>query len=57
MMDSGNRSVITGFDSARPIGEELGSKAGTVDWELGDVELSAPENISTAWRKSGKSFL
>lgn len=43
VMDSENRPVIIDFDSARPIGEELGSKAGTVGWELEDAELCAKE--------------
>lgn len=43
MIDSENRPVIIDFDSAKPIGEELGFKAGTVDWELEDAKLSAPE--------------
>jgi len=36
--------VIIDFDSARPIGEKLGSKAGTFKWELEGAEFSEPAN-------------
>ncbi|SPO04567.1 uncharacterized protein DNG_07252 [Cephalotrichum gorgonifer] len=36
--------VIIDFDSCRPIGEKLGEKAGTFEWELEEAELSEPEN-------------
>ena len=44
MINSESRPVSIDFDSVRPIGEELGFKADTVNWELSSVELSAPEN-------------
>ena len=43
MMD-GEKPVIIDFDSARPIGEKLGYKIGTVGWELEEAEFSGPEN-------------
>lgn len=43
MMD-GEQPVIIDFDSTRPIGEKLGDKGGTFEWELEGAELSAPEN-------------
>lgn len=43
MMD-GEKPVIIDFDSARPIGEKLGDKAGTFEWELEGAEFSGPEN-------------
>ncbi|KAK3294256.1 kinase-like domain-containing protein [Chaetomium fimeti] len=43
MMD-GEKPVIIDFDSTRPIGEKLGDKAGTFEWELEGAELSEPGN-------------
>lgn len=44
IMMEGNKPVIIDFDSGRPIGEKLGSKAGTFDWELEDAETSETKN-------------
>lgn len=43
MMDDG-RPVVIDFDSARPIGEKLGDKAGTFKWELEGAESSEVDN-------------
>lgn len=40
----GEIPVIIDFDSARPIGETLGEKAGTLGWELEGAEISQLEN-------------
>lgn len=44
IMMEGDIPVIIDFDSARPIGEKLGSKVGTPDWELDGAEISETKN-------------
>ena len=43
MMD-GEKPVVIDFDSAKPIGQKLGDKVGTFEWELEGAEFSEPEN-------------
>jgi serine/threonine protein kinase len=44
MMIDGEKPVVIDFDSSRPIGEKLGDKVGTFEWELEGAEFSEPEN-------------
>lgn len=50
MMD-GETPVIIDFDSSRSIGDKLGDKAGTFEWELEGAEFSEPENDIFGLRK------
>jgi hypothetical protein len=41
---AGKKPVVIDFDSMRPIGEKLGEKRGTFQWELEGAGFSEPEN-------------